>query len=133
MSELAPLVSKLTADVDATAKGSDATIPVGVVPFAGSVTAVSYIAVSKITGAATNSRTLKLINEGPKGEGTTVVAELALLSGVNAAALAQTALTLADAKKLIVAEDDVLVWKSEHVGEGLADVGGEVCVSIARS
>lgn len=133
MSELAPLTSKLTADIDATAKGSDATIPVGVAPFAGTVTSVSYIAVSKITGANTNSRTLKLINEGAKGEGTTVVAELALVEKVNAGALVATALTLGEAKKLVVAEGDVLAWKSEHVGEGLADVGGEVQVKLARS
>src|SRR6476646_594880 len=133
MTELAPLTSKLTDDIDATAKGSDATIPVGVAHFAGTVTSVSYIAVSKITGANTNSRTLKLINEGAKGEGTTVVAELALISGVNAGALVAMALTLGEAKKLGVAEGDVLAWKSEHIGEGLADVGGEVRVSVSRS
>lgn len=133
MTDQAPLVETLTADVDATAKGSDAEVSVGVAPFAGTVTGVSYTAVSKITGADTNSRTLKLINLGAKGEGTNVVAELKLVNGTNAGALVQTALTLGEAKKLAVAAGDVLAWKSEHVGEGLADVGGEVRVTVSRS
>jgi hypothetical protein len=133
MTDQAPLERKLTADVAATAKGSDASVSVGTSPIAGSVSGVVYTAVSKITGADTNSRTLKLINVGAKDEGTTVVAELKLANGTNAGALVETALTLGEAKKLVVAEGDVLVWKSEHVGEGLADVGGEVQVKIARS
>jgi hypothetical protein len=133
MTDTAPLTKRLTADTDATAKGSDITVAVGTAPFAGTVTGVSYIAVSKITGADTNSRTLKLINLGAKDEGTAVVAELKLVNGVNAGALVETALTLGEAKKLVVAEGDVLGWKSEHVGEGLADVGGEVRVTVSRS
>jgi hypothetical protein len=133
MSDLAPRTEKLTADIDATAKGSDAEISVGAAPFAGSVTSVTYTPVSKITGANTNSRTLKLINVGASGEGTTVVAELALVSGVNALSLDETALTLGEAKKMAVAAGDVLAFKSEHVGEGLADIGGEVTVKVARA
>lgn len=133
MGDQAPLVEKLTADLDATAKGADATISVGPAPFAGTVTAVTYTAVSKITGANTNTRILKLTNKGQAGAGTDVVAELELKSGVNAEALDETALTLGEAKKRVVAAGDVLAFTSLHVLEGIADVGGQVTVTISRS
>jgi hypothetical protein len=40
-----------------------------------------------ITGANTNTRTISLVNKGQDGTGTTVVATLALTSGVNRARL----------------------------------------------
>jgi hypothetical protein len=133
MSDLAPLTQTLTADVDASTAEADATVAVGTAPFAGTVTDVSYIANAKITGTKTDTRTLKLINEGAKGEGTTVVAELALVEKVNAGALAVTELTLGEAKKLVVVEGDVLAWTSTHVLKGLVDPGGEVRVTLDRS
>lgn len=134
MTDFAPLTQKFTADVDATEKGSNASIAVGVAPFAGKVTAVAYIPPSTLTGANTNSRTLSIVNKGQSGEGTNVVAEKAFTSGVNAAAFDETALTLSGtASKLEVAQGDVLAFVSTHVGEGLADPGGEVLVTVARS
>lgn len=134
MTDTAPLTRKLTADSDAVAKGSDGVVPVGAAPFAGVVSTVTYTPPTKLTGANTNSRTLKLINKGAAGEGTTVVAELAFVSAVNANANDETALTLSGtASKLEVASGDVLTLESLHVGEGLADPGGEVTVSITRS
>jgi hypothetical protein len=129
----APLVRKLTADADAVAKGSDGSISVGPAPFAGKVVSVTYIPPSTLTGANTNSRTLKLVNKGQSGSGTNVVAEKAFTTGVNAAAFDETALTLSGtASKLEVAQGDVLALVSEHVGEGLADPGGEFQVKIER-
>lgn len=133
MTETAPLVKKLTANCDAVAKGSDGDVPLGAAPFAGKVTSVSVICPSKLTGADTNSRTYKLINKGAAGEGTTVVAEKAFASGTNANANDETALTLGEAKKLVVAEGDVLALESLHVGEGLADPGCEVAVKVERT
>lgn len=134
MSELAPLTSKLTADGDAVAKGADASISVGTAPFDGTVTAVTVTPPSALTGANTNSRTLSLINKGQSGAGTNVVAEKAFVTGVNAPAFDETALTLSGtAAKLIVAAGDVLAFASTHIGEGLADPGCEVRVTIARS
>ena len=134
MTDTAPLIRKLTADADAVAKGSDATVPIGAAPFAGVVTSVTVTPPSKLTGANTNSRTLKLINKGQAGEGTTVVAEKAFISGVNANAADETALALSGtASKLEVAEGDVLALESLHVGEGLADPGCEVTVKVSRN
>lgn len=134
MTELAPLTQKLTADADAVAKGSDGSLSIGAAPFAGTVTGVTYTPPTKLTGANTNSRTLSLVNKGAGGEGTAVIAELACVSGVNANAFDETALTLSGTgSKLVVADGDVLAFVSTHVGEGLADPGGEVTVRIARS
>jgi hypothetical protein len=134
MPESAPLIRRLTADTDALTKGADGVFPLGPCPFAGKVTAVSFIPATVLTGANTNSITFKLINKGAAGSGTAVVAELAFVSGVNAAANDEKALTLSGtAAKLEVAEGDVLTLEEVHVGEGLITPSGEIQVKIERS
>jgi hypothetical protein len=135
MTDQAPLTKKLTADTDAVSAGSDASLSIGPAPVAGTVTSVTYTpSGSGITGANTNSRTLKVVNKGQSGSGSTVVADLALTSGINATAFDEKALTLSGtAANLVVAEGDVLAFVSEHVGTGLADPGGEVQVKVSRS
>jgi hypothetical protein len=114
--------------------GNDLTSPLGEVPEAGVVVGVSYTPVTAITGAATNNRTISVVNKGQTGVGTTVIATLAFGSGVNAAANDEKALTLsATAADLVVAAGDILVFVSTHVGTGIADPGGLVQVVIDRS
>lgn len=135
MPDQAPLVKSVEANVPAVAAGSDAETNVTLVPIAGSVSAVSYMPATVLTGANTDSRTLVLVNKGQAGAGTTVVATKAFVSGVNAPADDSTAITLsATADDLVVADGDVLVWQSTHVGStGLADPGGLAHVEITRS
>jgi len=134
MPDTAPLVRKLTADVPAAATGADGEHDVGQAPFAATVTAVTYLSDTTLTGANTNSRTVVLVNKGAAGSGTTVVATLAFVSGVNATADAPTAVTLsAVAGATTVASGDVLAWQSTHVGTGLADPGGVVTVEFTRA
>jgi hypothetical protein len=134
MADTSPLVRKLTADFATVAKGVDGVFPLGPAPFAGVVTSATYTPPTKLTGANTNSRTLKVVNKGQAGAGTTAVAEKAFVTGVNAEANDETALTLnAEAAKLAVAEGDVLTLESVHVGEGLVDPGGEIQVKVERS
>jgi hypothetical protein len=134
MADTAPLVKKLTADVDAVAKGGTGVTPLGACPFAGKVTGVTYTPASALTGANTNSVTFKVINKGTSGSGTAVVAELAFVSGVNAAANDEKALTLSGtASKLEVADGDVLTLEEATVGEGLAAPAGEVTVKVERT
>lgn len=131
----APLVRPIEADVPAvsTAGNSDDTV-LAQAPFAGTVTAVEYIPESAITGAATNNRTVSLVNKGQAGAGTTVIATLNFASGVNAAANDQKTIPLsATAADLVVAEGDVLQWRSIAVGTGIADPGGLARVTISRS
>lgn len=131
----APLVRPIEQDVPAVATaGNDDDTVVCTVPFAGTVTAVEYIPEAAITGAATNNRTVSLINKGQDGSGNTTVASLSFGNGVNAAASDSKAVTLSGTPgNLQVAEGDVLVWRSLHVGTGITDPGGLARVTISRS
>ena len=105
-------------------------------PQAGVVGRVSYTATAAVTGAASpSSRTLSVINKGQSGAGTTVVASLALVSGVNLVAFDEKDITLsATAADRVVTEGDILEFRSAPVGgTGLADPGGTVTVEIERA
>jgi hypothetical protein len=130
----APLIRVIEADVPpvATAGNSDDTV-VGQAPFNCTVTAVEYVPETAITGAATNHRTVSLVNKGQAGTGTTTVATLAFDSGVNATANNERAITLSGtAANLDLAAGDTLQWRSVAVGTGIADPGGLVRVTVSR-
>ena len=135
MTDTTPLVQKNQVNSAAVAAASDLETKIGEAPYAGTVTRVAYIPASTITGANTESRTLQLFNRGTDGSGTTKVAELAMVSAVNATADDAKAITIITAASAdVVAAGDVLEWKSLHVGStGLADPGGEVVVEITRA
>jgi len=129
----APVVLFPSATLPAVATATDADVAVFVAPFDCTVTAVTYVANALLTGANTNSRTLNLRNKGQDGSGSTVVASKAFVSGVNAAAFDETAITLSGtAANLDLAAGDVLALQSDSVGTGLADPGGLLRVSVAR-
>lgn len=110
----------LTGTVDAAAAGADSYVDI-VAPYDGTVTAAAFVPTADITGADTNSRTVKVVNRGQAGSGTTQVAILALASGVNAVATHEEALPLSSTPAdLVVAAGDVLRVTSLHVGTGLA-------------
>jgi hypothetical protein len=101
--------------------------------FAGTVTRVDYTPDATITGANTNSRTVTLFNRGQTGVGTTVVAQLAFVSAVNAAQYDAKAITLSVvAGATTVAAGDVLEWDSAAVGTGIVDPGGSVHIELTR-
>jgi hypothetical protein len=132
-SNAAPLTRVLETTCIATAAGSDASFVVGVAGEDETVSAVSYIPVSTITGANTNTRTIALVNKGAAGAGTTSVASLALTSGNNITGFDEGALTLsATAADLVVTSGDVLAFTSTHAASGLADPGGKVRVTLVR-
>ena len=134
MSMKAPLVETIRAYQAGAAAAADLTTPMGHVPFAGTVTGVRYIPTSVLTGADTNSRTLRVYNRGQAGAGTALVASKAFTSGVNAPANDATDITLTGtAADLVVAQGDVLDFESLHVASGLADPGGMVEIDITRS
>ena len=135
MADTAPLVRKLEAANEALGATADGDVIVGEAPFAGEVTGVTYTPEANITGAASPaSRTFSLINKGQDGNGSTVIATLAMVGGVNMLDFDETALTLSGTPaNLDVAAGDVLAFNSLHVGgTGLADPGGKVEVSISR-
>ncbi len=131
----APLERVLEQDVPAvgTAGNDDDTI-IGQAPFAGTVTKVEYVPEAAITGAATNNRTVSLVNKAADGTGTATVASLNFASGVDAAANDEKAITLsATAANLVVAAGDTLQWRSIHIATGITDPGGIVRVTLSRS
>jgi len=135
MADTAPLVRVVESGVPAVGTAADDVDTVVLqAPFAGTVTAVEYVPGAAITGAATNNRTLSLVNKGAAGSGTTSVATLAFGAGVTAPACNERALTLsATAANLVVAAGDTLQWRSVHVGTGITDPGGLVRVTVARA
>lgn len=135
MTDTAPLTKTLFMHVAGVAAGSDLETDVEIAPWAGTVTSVTYVPDTILTGANTDSRTLSVINKGAAGSGTTVPAVRAFVSGQNIAADDEGAITLSvTAADLVVAAGDVLAWKSLHVGgTGLADPGGLVKIVLTRS
>lgn len=132
--EAAPFTQYLSAPVAATAAGADAS-GLLVAPFDCTLAAASLIPLTVLTGANTESRTLQVFNRGQAGSGTTLMASKAFVSGVNAPAEDETALTLSvTAADLVIAAGDVIEVKSLHVGAtGLAGVQGIVRLSISRT
>lgn len=113
--------------------GNDLNTDIVQADLAGVVKSVSYIPAATITGAATNNRTLNLVNKGAGGAGTTVIATLNFANGTNATADIAKAITLGVAANLAVAAGDILQWQSVHIGTGITDPGGLVVVVIGRS
>lgn len=128
---------KLRTTVPAVTIAATTDTVVGEVDQAGRVTSVSYTPEAAITGAASpNSRTFTLVNKGQAGAGTTTVATLAMVLGVDGVAFDEKAITLtATAADRVVAAGDVLLWVSTAVtgGGGLVDPGGVVQVEIGAS
>lgn len=131
---IAPFKKVLSLVYAAAAAAADSLGVVGRAPYAGTVTAVEFIPNTTITGANTESRTFNLINKGQGGVGTTVIATLAMVSGVNATGMDVKNATLSVvAGATTVVAGDVLAWQSLHVGStGLADPGGRVEVTIGN-
>jgi hypothetical protein len=114
--------------------GNDLNTNVLSAPQAGTLTAVGYATVTAITGAATNTRSVTLVNKGAAGTGTTSMATLQFDSGVNTVANVPKVITLTTtAADRVVAAGDVLQFQSTHVGTGIADPGGLLLITIAAN
>lgn len=108
---------------------ADDTFALGVAKFKGKLTSVTYVPEAAATGDNTNARSFTLVNKGAAGVGTTVMATLALLTGVNLVAFDEKAATLsATAADLLFEQGDELAWVSTHTGTGVVDPGGAVRV-----
>lgn len=121
--------------VPATAAGSDADAVVTEMGFAGKLTAASFTPEANITGNTTETRTLTIVNKGSDGNGTTVMATLAFITGVNATDFNESAFTVsATAADLVFAAGDIIAAVSTHGGStGLADPGGLVKLEYKRA
>lgn len=111
--------------------GNSLRTAIGRSPVKGTIVRASYFASTTLTGAATNNRTLSVLNGGAAGTGTTSAASKNFASGTNATAQSDTVITLSGtAANLEVAAGDVLQFDSLAVGTGIADPGGLVEVDI---
>lgn len=131
------MAQKVQATVPAVGAAATADQTVGEAPSAGRVTSVSYTPEAAVTGAASpNSRTLTVVNKGADGSGSTTVATLALVNGVNLVAFDEKAITVTStAADKVVAAGDVLAWVSTAVtgAGGLADPGGLVQIEVGSA
>ena len=134
MADTAPYVRVIEENVPAVSTaGNDDDVVLTQAPFDCTVTLVEYVPEASITGAATNHRTVSLVNKGQAGSGTTTVASLTFDSGVNATAYNERAITLSStAANLDLTAGDTLQWRSIHVGTGITDPGGIVRVTVSR-
>lgn len=111
--------------------------PVGRVPFAGTVTAVTYIPSASIAAPASGTgRTYTVFNRGSSaiGTGTVSVATKSVTSNVGMTDNVAFDLTLSGTTaSLIVASGDVLEFDSAAVTSNAADPGGRVIVTISRT
>ena len=112
---------------------ADDTFVLGPAPFDCKITSVTYTPETATTGDNTNYRTYTLVNKGAAGLGSTVIATLALTTGVNLVAFDEKAATVtATAADQLVTAGDVLTWVSTHTASGLVDPGGTVKVIGVR-
>lgn len=132
--EAAPNVQSLKFTVPGATIAATDSFALGKVPFAGTVTAISYTPDAASTGDNTNKRVYTVVNKGQAGAGTTVIGTLDLVTGVNLVAFDEKAFTLsvvAGATTLVAG--DVLALVSTAVGSGLVDPGGTIQVDVSRT
>jgi len=131
----APMTTTVETDVQpVAAAGNTLDTVIGQAPYACTVTGVKYIPAATITGAATNNRTVSVVNKGQAGAGTAAVATLNFASGTNATANDDRVITLSGtAADLVLAAGDTLQWRSVPVGTGITDPGGRVVVTLSRT
>jgi hypothetical protein len=88
---------------------------------------IGYAPDGPIIGQATNFRRVELLNRGPAGTDTDVIASFDFSSAANSATRrVLRALTLNTNGKALIRDGDVLEWRSTAVGSGLADPGGTI-------
>lgn len=131
--DAAPSTKVLRARIPAKTAAVDGSEVLGDVADDSTVTGASVTFDAAVTGDGTNNRTLTLRNRGQDGTGTTVVATLALLAGINPALGDEVAMTLSGTPaNLSVNAEDVLSIEETHGGAGLANPGASVEVTLAR-
>jgi hypothetical protein len=105
--------------------------PVMICPEAGFISAIRFVSQALITGVATNTRRLRVINKGQTGAGAVVVGTLQFNAGTNAPAFDEVAIPVDDANDAVAA-GDVLSLESAAIGTGLADPGGRLIIEMGR-
>jgi len=134
MPDTAPFTRTVEATIPAAAIAANTDQAVTEAPFDATVTKCALVPEAAVTGDNTNTRTFTLVNKGQAGAGTTVVATLALTTGVNLVAFDEKLFTLsAVAGATSVVAGDVLQLNEVVAASGLAHSGGRVVVEFTRA
>ena len=117
-----PSGHRRTVYVPAVSAGTDKKYPLFEADKDLTVTKAVFIPSADITGADTDTMSVKVINAGDDGSGTTLIASKAYTDGVDATALVPEDLTLSStAANLEVDEGEVVVYLNDQSGtSGLA-------------
>lgn len=132
MSGQAPLVRRVEHVAPAQGTTTTDSTVMGRAPVAGTVSRATFVPKGAVTGAATNNRTLALVNRGQNGAGAISVATITFNAGINGVAYDELDIPVT-AVNATVAEGDILEWRSTANGTGLADPGGLVTIEYSRS
>lgn len=136
MPDTAPFTQVLKATIPAPSAANTAQDTViAEAPFDCEVTEVTFISEGAVTANATNYRTLRVVNKGTDGSGSTVVASLALDTPTtdDLAAKDEKAIPLSStAADLEVDQGSVLIFDETVASAGVAHTGGQVQVTISR-
>lgn len=133
MSNSAPLTTSVKAKIVAQAASGTADAAVAEAPFAGTISAATFTPDAAITGATATKRTMTLENRGQAGAGTTVIATLDFITGVNATKHDEIDFTLSVvANATNVVTGDILVCKEAVTSTGTANPGGTIEVTFSR-
>jgi hypothetical protein len=132
--DTAPFTRVVEATIPAAAIAANTDQAVTEAPFDATVSKCALVPEAAVTGDNTNTRTFTLVNKGQAGAGTTVVATLALTTGVNLVAFDEKLFTLsAVAGATSVVAGDVLQLNEVVAASGLAHSGGRVVVEFTRA
>lgn len=133
MPNSAPLTQSFKTKIPSQIAAGTADAAIAEAPFAGTLAAATFTPDAAITGATATKRTLTIENRGQDGSGTTVMATLDLVTGVNPAKHDETAFTLSVvANATNVAQGDIIVCKEAVTSTGTANPGGQVEVTFSR-
>lgn len=102
--------------------GTDKSYAIGKAPFRGTLISATLVFDVTQTGADTNYNVAKVLNGGQAGAGTTLMASLAFMSGVNGTLLVPKVLTNQAAANLDFAAGDEFIFLSDQSnGNGLEE------------
>lgn len=130
-----PLTRRYGITIPAVLASGTLTTPFDPIIESETVSSVLYVPSGSMTGASGNNRTLTCYNRGATtGTGTTIVAQLTLVSGTNVTDNVPVTVPLSTTSaNLLLTANCVLEWESLPVGTGIADVGGRAVVNTVRT
>ena len=133
MPSSAPKSITISSRINSQIAAGTADAAIGEAPFAGTVSAVTFTPDAAITGATATKRTMTLENRGQDGSGTTVIATLDFITGVNGVKHDESAFTLSVvANALNVVQGDILALKEAVTSSGTVNPGGRLEITISR-